>query len=55
VEIEASSTREVLIVTSASVRIGAVGMGGVVPNTASGGTNDDAVARYYITISPRDE
>ncbi|SPJ89581.1 uncharacterized protein FTOL_12942 [Fusarium torulosum] len=51
---ETSSLRQVLIATSASVRNGLVGMGGVVRNTTSGGA-DDTVARYSVTLGPRDE
>lgn len=46
--------REVRIATSASVRNGTVGMGGVVRNAASGRA-DDVVARYSVTLGPRDE
>jgi hypothetical protein len=51
---ETSRMRQVLIATSASARNGIVGMGGVVRNTASGGA-DGVVARYSVTLDPRDE
>jgi hypothetical protein len=51
---ETSSLSQVLIATSASARNGLVGMGGVVRNTTSGGA-DDTVARYSVTLGPRDE
>ncbi|KAF4334758.1 endonuclease exonuclease phosphatase [Fusarium beomiforme] len=47
--------RQVLIATSASARNGLVGMGGIVRNTASGGANDNIVAKYSATLGPRDE
>ncbi|KAF6514240.1 hypothetical protein HZS61_006496 [Fusarium oxysporum f. sp. conglutinans] len=52
---ETSSMRQVLIATSASARNGLVGMGGVVRNTASGGVNDDVIAKYSVTLGLRDE
>ncbi|KAG6997463.1 hypothetical protein FocnCong_v015021 [Fusarium oxysporum f. sp. conglutinans] len=52
---ETSNIRQVLIATSASARNGLVGMGGVVRNTASGGATDDVIAKYSVTLSPRDE
>jgi hypothetical protein len=30
-------------------------MGGVVRNTVSGGANDDVIAKYSVTLGPRDE
>jgi hypothetical protein len=51
---ETSRMRQVLIAASASARNGIVGMGGVVRNTASGGA-DGVVARYSVTLGPRDE
>jgi hypothetical protein len=51
---ETNSMRQVLIATSASARNGIVGMGGVVRNAARGGA-DDVVARYSVTLGPRDE
>jgi hypothetical protein len=50
-----SNTREVLIATSASARNGIVGLGGVVRNAASGGADDDIIAKYSVTLGPRDE
>ncbi|OBS15371.1 hypothetical protein FPOA_13812 [Fusarium poae] len=50
-----SSMRQVLIATSASARNGLVGMGGVVRNTADGGVNGDVIAKYSVTLGPRDE
>jgi hypothetical protein len=52
---ETSNMRQVLIATSASARNGLVGMGGIVRNTASGGANDNIVAKYSATLGPRDE
>jgi hypothetical protein len=52
---ETSNMRQVLIATSASARNGLVGMGGVVRNTASGGANDNVIAKYSVTLGPRDE
>jgi hypothetical protein len=50
-----SNMRQVLIATSVSVRNGLVGMDGVVCNTAGGGVNDDVIAKYSVTLGPRDE
>jgi hypothetical protein len=52
---ETSNMRQVLIATSASARNGLVGMGGVVGNTAGGGATDDVMAKYSVTLGPRDE
>ncbi|KAI7758835.1 hypothetical protein LZL87_013818 [Fusarium oxysporum] len=52
---ETSNMRQVLIATSASARNGLVGMGGIMRNTASGGANDNIVAKYSATLGPRDE
>ncbi|KAM5359717.1 hypothetical protein ACJA88_015060 [Fusarium oxysporum] len=52
---ETSNMRQVLIATSASGRNGLVGMGGVVGNTAGGGATDDVMAKYSVTVGPRDE
>ncbi|KAG7416540.1 hypothetical protein Forpi1262_v016750 [Fusarium oxysporum f. sp. raphani] len=51
---ETSSMRQVLIATNASARNGIVGMGGVVRNVGSGGV-DDVLAKYSVTLGPRDE
>ena len=52
---ETGNMRQVLIATSASARNGLVGMGGVVRNTADGGVNGDVIAKYSVTLGPRDE
>ncbi|KAG7404258.1 hypothetical protein Forpe1208_v015706 [Fusarium oxysporum f. sp. rapae] len=52
---ETSNIRQVLIATSASARNGLVGMGGVVRNTAGRGATDDVIAKYSVTLGPRDE
>ncbi|RKK08303.1 hypothetical protein BFJ66_g17088 [Fusarium oxysporum f. sp. cepae] len=52
---ETSNIRQVLIATSASARNGLVGMGSVVRNTAGRGATDDVIAKYSVTLGPRDE
>ncbi|KAI7765620.1 hypothetical protein LZL87_014178 [Fusarium oxysporum] len=52
--IETTNMRQVLIATSASARNRLVGMGGVVRNIGSGGA-DDVVAKYSVTLGPKDE
>ncbi|OBS15657.1 hypothetical protein FPOA_12243 [Fusarium poae] len=52
---ETRKMRQVLIATSASARNGLVGMGGVVRNTTGGGVNGDVIAKYSVTLGPRDE
>ena len=46
--------RRVLTATSASARNGIVGIGGVVRNVGSGGA-DNVLAKYFVTLGPRDE
>jgi hypothetical protein len=46
--------RQVLIATSASAKNGIVGMGGVIRNVGSGGA-DDVLAKYSVTLGPKDE
>ncbi|PNP51296.1 hypothetical protein FNYG_15903 [Fusarium nygamai] len=52
---DATSARQVLIVTSASARNGIVGMGGVVRNAAGAGAHDGVIAKYSITLARRDQ
>jgi hypothetical protein len=50
----ANSVEDIVIATSPSERGGLVGMGGIICHRSTGRA-DDVVARYAVTIGPRDE